>query len=127
MSVKGRTLTLIVGTNNEIIRARDVTINRSTNMMDDTSRISDGDEEVVPGTRSVSIDFDMTCHTGDSSYVALNTAYDASTEVAISVEMVDGTRTGVGFIENINETQPHEDIVTADITVKVSGGLTKGT
>lgn len=120
----GKDLKLSIG-GNEIIRARDVTINEATNMMESTSRDSDGDEEVEPGTRSASIDFDIKATVGDTSLTALDTAKKAGTQVAISVETVFGTKTGVGFIETLNESQPKEDVVTVDVTVKVSGGLTK--
>ena len=118
----GKDLALSIG-GNVIVRARDVTINESSNMMNSTSRISDGDEEVEPGLRSATIDFDMKAHVGDTSLTALSAARKAGTEVAISVERATGTETGVGFIETYNESQPHEDIVTIDVTVHVSGGL----
>lgn len=119
---KGRNLALSVG-GNVIVRARDCTITRTTNVIDATSRNSGNDEQVEYGIRSTTIAADIVADSGDSSITALNTAYAAQTKVAVSVGTAFGTQTGTGVIEDLSEDQPYTDIVKLSLSVRMDGAL----
>lgn len=125
----GNIATMTIGSSQ--VKAKDVTIKRSSNVIDATSRASAGKEEVEYGRQSEEISFDIIGDKSDTAMQALRTAFKAKNKVAISIQtMAKSTggslvaETGNGIITQLDESQPEDDIIKLDVTVRVDGGLT---
>lgn len=119
---KGRNMSLLVN-GVEIIRAQDVTVNRTADTAETTSRQSGGYREKEQDLKDWNISFQMIVDSGDTARTTLETIYENGTKVTVSVDLTTGTKTGTAIITDITEEQPLEGVVTMNVTLEGSGAL----
>lgn len=111
---------------NSVAAQRGVTLNRSTDEADITSKDSNEFHEGLPTIRSWSIDFDMLIVESDSGLQALDSAFLENRLVHIRCKTPAGnTYSGEGTLSDFNWEGPHDDVFTASGTITGTDSLTK--
>lgn len=93
---------------------------------DDTSRW----ETALVGLRGWTVDMDCLYIYDDSAQIYLEEHLVAAnpTSITLVLTMPDGrTYSGTGLVTAFNITSPHEDVITASISIKGTGALTTST
>jgi predicted secreted protein len=106
----------------EITNTKDVTLNLEAGEADVTTRNNNGWRATLAALKDGSVDFQMVWDTDDADFTAIRQAWfnDASIEFAI----LDGAAaTGQGLratmrVLNFSISQPLEEAVTVDVTIK---------
>lgn len=110
-----------------------LTINRSADSIEITSKDSDGWKDKIAGMKEWSIDIDGLFVAGDSSHTSLSTAYSNGTPVCIKVVkrvVTAGTASytdmfgGIALIKDYPIEAPHDDAVTYSASFDGAGKLT---
>lgn len=104
----------------EITNIRDVTINLETGEADVTTRGNSGWRATAATLKDGSVEFEMVWDTSDAAFTAIQTAWSASTAIALA--FLDG-ESGSGLdadfvITNFSRAEPLEEAVTVSVTAK---------
>jgi len=111
----------------EIPCVRDVTLNLSSDDVDDTCRVTDGWRSRLAGLREWGADFEMVYEPLDAAFNDVREAFLAGTslEVAILDEdiSIDGTEgiQGTVFVTEFNREEPLEDVMNSSVTFVGNG------
>lgn len=101
------------------------TLNRGTNVMEVTSKGS-GWAENLAGVKSWDIECEGYVVTGDSAYVALETAWETGTAIDVEIRVPSGsTYKGSAIISEFPLEAPQDDALTFSISLVGNGALTK--
>ena len=107
-----------------VAHSRDMTVTQTRNEIDASDK--DDDEEVVlPGRATREVAMQASYVTGDTQREALQTAFDAGTEVAIKVMNTDDAtedRTANATVLDMTETFPDQGLAVYDVRLKLAGG-----
>lgn len=102
----------------------------TTDMIETTTKDSDGDKTYIPGERGCSISFEIKIDEDAAyGYSDLFAAWKAGTELAWVIGGTgagDVTYSGDGYIESLDDTAPQNDVQTASGTIRVTGEVTEG-
>lgn len=101
------------------------TLNRETNVIEVTSKES-GWAENLSGVKSWSIDCNGYVVVNDVAYDALETAWEAGTEIDVEIIVPSGnTYSGKAIIGSFPLEAPQDDAMTFTISLTGTGALTK--
>lgn len=116
----GKTLLAIKG-------QQGLTINRSADSIEITSKDTEGDwKSKIAGMKEWSIDTDGLYYTNDDSHTALSKAFENSEPVCVKVvnkKLKKGMFAGFAVITDYPLEAPHDDAVTFSITLEGQGKL----
>ena len=105
---------------------RGATLNRSTDVVDTTSKDSNGWEENTPSIRHWSIDFDGLLVENDAAFVELENAYMNNEQVHVQMVTAAGNKfEGTATLTDFPIEAPHDGEATYSGTLQGSGALTK--
>lgn len=104
-----------------------LTINRSADSIEITSKDTEGDwKSKIAGMKEWSIDTDGLYYTSDTSHTTLSKAFDESEPVCIKVvnkKLKKGMFAGFAVITDYSLEGPHDDAVTFSMTFEGQGKL----
>lgn len=101
------------------------TLNRSTNVMEVTSKES-GWTERLAGIKDWSIECEGYVVVSDKAYDALETAWENGDTLSVSIKVPSGnTYTGDVIISDFPLEAPQDDAMTFKLTLQGTGALTK--
>lgn len=105
---------------------RNATLNRSAESIDATSKDTEGFwKESIQGFKEWSIDCDGAFIESDEAYKILETAFLASENVDVYLELPSGTKyEGNATITDFSLEAPYDDLVTWSIALQGNGALT---
>ena len=104
------------------------TLNRSTNVVDTTSKDALGWAENVAGVNSWSLECDGFIASGDEGYTKLETLWMARSTVSAQIEMPSGAKyTGSCIIADLPMEFPQDGAATYKVTLTGTGALTQAT
>ena len=115
-----------------IIELKDVTIKRTTKMLDATSHSSGGEEDYIPGVRGWTATANSLTVFSDASNEAKENGYNGRTRFKFRFDPA-GTDTGkprfegYGYIEDLENKFPNLDLVEDTISIRGSGVLAYST
>lgn len=121
------------GTPVKITHQSNASVSMSADMIDVTTKDSNGDREVLPGTRSWTMSCDaMLDYAAPNGVTALTAAYRSGTAIVVVLQTgVVGDRklTGNAYISSLEITGSGQggESVTFSITLDGTGGLTEAT
>lgn len=102
---------------------------KTSDMIDITSKNSGGDREFLPGNRAATMSFEGLFDATISStagYDLLETAQNAGTQVtALFGGPTGSTYSYAAFISNLSRTAPEGDVETISCTIQCTGARTK--
>lgn len=114
------------GTYNDLAGQRSTTLNRGVDTGDSTSKDSNAWSEELPVIRNWSMDVEAVWIEGDTALVDLEDAYMNNNQISCRITTPGGTTyTGTCTVSDFTWEAPHDDIVTATITLNGSSALTK--
>lgn len=105
------------------------TINRSSDTIDVTNKVSDGYKEYVAGWKDWSVDCDAFVTLGDEGQELLEAAYEAGTAVEVDIRIgADAnakgvTYTGVALVTSLSTDLSQDDAVTYSLSLQGTGAL----
>jgi len=103
---------------------RNATLNRGSEVIDVTSKISGGWKENMAGFKEWSIDCDGIVVFDDTAFTALETAFNAGEEVAIQVAVDEvATYSGSALITDFPIEAPYDDAATYAVSLTGTGAL----
>jgi TP901-1 family phage major tail protein len=101
------------------------TLNRTSNIIEVTSKDANGWQESIAGVKGWGIDCDGFLVEGDTAYEALETAWINGDKVECKIALPSGkTYTGLGFISEFPNEYPSDDAVTFSLSITGTGALT---
>lgn len=103
---------------------RGATLNRSSETIEVTDKVSGGWKENYSGIKEWSVDCDGLFVVDDAAFATLETAFNAGT--AIDVEISDGTNitySGKAYITDFPIEAPYDDVATYSISLTGTGAL----
>lgn len=104
-----------------------LTINRSADSIEITSKDTEGDwKSKIAGMKEWSIDTDGLYYTSDTSHTSLSTAFENGDPVCIKVvnkKLKKGMFAGFSVITDYSLEAPHDDAVTFSMTLEGQGKL----
>lgn len=112
----------------EVPNVRDVVLNMSKSEADVTTRAANGWRQTAAALKDASVEFEMVYDPADADFVALQTAFMASTASAqtIALAILDGTSTVTGtqglwadfMITGMEKSEPLEGAMVVRFTAK---------
>lgn len=118
VGIKGATVYTTLG------GQRNATLNRSSETIEVTDKVSGGWKENLAGFKEWSIDCDGLYVVSDAAYLVLETAFSAGT--AVDVEISDGTNihfSGKAYITDFPIEAPYDDAATYSLSLQGTGAL----
>lgn len=115
---------------NTVYYAKDVTLNRSTDEADATTRWSGGFSNPCAGLKSWSVDFDMVLVFGDPRHDILDTAWQQGHAVKVNLILPNQSggiykqHFGQAFVSDFTQSEPVGDAVTVSVSLTGMGQLT---
>lgn len=109
---------------NEILNAKDVTLNLEASEADASRRGSDGWRETLRGLKDGSVEFEMVYDGADAEFQALRDAFLNGTTVEVAVLDGDVATTGTQGLRatmsviNFSRNEPLEEALSVSVTVK---------
>lgn len=114
------------GTYNKLAGQRSTTLNRSTDEADTTSKDSSEFHEGLPTIRSWSMDVEAILMENDTALGDLEDAWTNNNKISVRITTPAGnTYTGDAIVTDFNWDGPHDDVMTASITLTGADSLTK--
>lgn len=106
---------------------RGATLNRSSDVIDVSNKVSSGWKEVLTSLKEWSIEADGIFLDGDSAIDLLEKAFEESKPVMIKIGKEDESwgHQGLAIITDFPIEAPYDDATTYSITLQGAGGLTK--
>jgi TP901-1 family phage major tail protein len=101
------------------------TLNRSTNMIEVTSKDGEGWQENLAGIKSWSIDCDGFLVSNDSALEELEDAWLNGTEIAVDISYAGKQYTGNVLVSDFPSEFPVDDAVTFSLSLTGTGKLSK--
>ena len=120
-AIKGLDLLISIGAQT-LGGQRGATLNRSSEVIDITNKVSGGWKENVSGFKEWSVDADGLFITDDAAYLALETAYAAGT--AVEVKLAKGAElvySGSAYITDFPVEAPYDDASTYSVSLTGTG------
>lgn len=109
----------------------DCTLNRTLDEVETTTHDSNGTKEFEPGLDEASFDMSVMYDDQDPAQLALEDSYDTKSTFLFRYfpVVLAGKRRydGGGFVTSFSQAAPLNDMQTIDITVRVSGTITRET
>lgn len=122
--MKGVDVLLKIG-NNVLGGQRGATLNRSTNTIDITTKLSDEWSEKKAGIKEWSVDCDGLVVIDDTAFEALEAAYMNGTNVTVEMALGSIKYTGQAVITSFPIEAPYDDEVSYSVTLEGTGPLVK--
>ncbi|OMI07714.1 phage major tail protein, TP901-1 family [Bacillus paralicheniformis] len=114
------------GTTSSIIGGQSgATLNRSTNVIEVTSKDGDGWAESIAGVKSWSVECEGFMVKDDAGLESLEIAWENGSEVNIEIEYNGKIYTGQAIISDFPNEFPQDDAVTFSISLTGTGALSK--
>jgi TP901-1 family phage major tail protein len=101
------------------------TLNRSTNMIEVTSKDGEGWQENLAGIKSWSIDCDGFLVANDTALDELEEAWLGGTEIAVEIAYAGNKYTGQVLVSDFPNEFPMDDAVTFSLSLTGTGKLVK--
>jgi TP901-1 family phage major tail protein len=101
------------------------TLNRSTNIIEVTSKDGQGWAESIAGIKSWSIDCEGFLVLNDAGLEALEMAWENGTEIEVELEYNGSVYTGSALISDFPNEFPQDDAVTFSLSLTGTGALQK--
>lgn len=118
----------------EVGLVREATFNRVRMEVETTTRDSGWDDEWIPGHRNATYDATALFDESNDGIKAILDNYDSdNSELIWFCDRPKGSGSGLpehvfrGFLTNATITEPHKDLVTMQITIRISGKVTTRT
>jgi len=109
---------------NELVNAKDVTLNLEAGEADASRRGGNGWKETLTALRDGSVEFEMVYDTADAEFTALKDAFFTGTTVEMAVLDGDVATSGTQglratmSITNFSRNEPLEEALSVSVTVK---------
>jgi TP901-1 family phage major tail protein len=102
------------------------TLNRSTNVVDTTSKDANGWAENVAGVNSWAMDCDGFIVSGDAGYTRLESLWNSRSTIKAEIRMPSGTKyTGDCIIADLPMEFPQDGAATYSVSLTGTGALTQ--
>jgi hypothetical protein len=112
-----------------IAQITNFTIPNQTSTIIDASDLDSNDREFILGLRdNGEATFDINYDVGTGSHAALETAYDSKALKFFNILFTNGKQMSFnGYITGFEGTGSMDALITASVTIKVSGAITRST
>lgn len=123
-----KVMVAIVSTGDKVLAGqRGATLNRSSEVIDVTNKVSNGWKESISAVKEWSIDCDGIFVKDDAALMELEKAFNEGTEVTVKIGNEDFGYTGKALITDFPLDAPYDDVMTYSMALQGNGPLTTGT